>query len=141
MIPLARAKKELTKTFGFKDFREGQEECIATLLNGESAVAIFPTGTGKSICYQLPAILFPNLTLVICPLIALMKDQVDFLQSKGVKAELFNSTLDADQVAECYGRIAKNEMKILYVAPECFRNEMFMDKMKSIRISLFAIDE
>jgi len=94
--PLDAAREVLLATFGYRDFRPGQEAVIGHLLAGHSAVAVFPTGAGKSICYQLPALLLPGLTLVVSPLIALMKDQIDALRLRGVAAARLDSTLSAD---------------------------------------------
>jgi ATP-dependent DNA helicase RecQ len=131
----------LQQVFGFEAFRDGQSEAIKALMNGESACVVFPTGAGKSICYQLPGILFEKLTIVVCPLIALMKDQVEFLKSKNVQAEFFNSTLDKDQTAQFFERLKRGQIKILYVAPERFRNERFMENMVNVQVDMLAIDE
>ncbi|HEX2569840.1 MAG TPA: ATP-dependent DNA helicase RecQ [Polyangia bacterium] len=131
----------LQKVFGFSSFRDGQERVCDALLAGRSALAIFPTGGGKSLCYQLPALLLPGLTLVVSPLIALMKDQVDFLKSKGVPAARLDSSLDAAETAAILDGIAAGRLKLLYVAPERFLNERFLDRMARARISLLAIDE
>lgn len=131
----------LHDVFGFAEFREGQEPAIDALLAGRSALAVFPTGGGKSLCYQLPALLIEGLTVVVSPLIALMKDQIDFLQSKGVAAAKLDSSLDGAQTAEVTRQIRDGELKLLYVAPERFNNERFVAEMTRNRIGLFAIDE
>lgn len=136
-----RAKQTLEEVFGFTEFREGQSEVIATLLDGRSAAAVFPTGAGKSLCYQLPAILLDGVTLVISPLLALMKDQVDALTSKGVAAARLDSTLSADEYNGILRKAADGELKLLYVAPERFQNERFRESLKDLSISLFAVDE
>ena len=127
--------------FGFENFREGQEPVIQALLEGRSALAIFPTGGGKSLCYQVPALLLDGLTLVVSPLIALMKDQVDALNAKGIAAARLDSTLDAGQVREVYEQLDAGTLKLLYVAPERFANEAFRQRMKRLPIQLAAIDE
>ena len=127
--------------FGFDSFREGQEVVIRSLLEGRSALAIFPTGGGKSLCYQVPALMLGGLTLVISPLIALMKDQVDALTAKGISAARLDSTLDADQVRDVYARLDAGTLKLLYIAPERFANEAFRQRMRRLPIQLAAIDE
>ena len=127
--------------FGFESFREGQEPVIRALLEGRSSLAIFPTGGGKSLCYQVPALLLDGLTLVVSPLIALMKDQVDALNAKGIAAARLDSTLDAEQVRDVYARLDAGSLKLLYIAPERFANEAFRQRMKRLPIQLAAIDE
>ncbi len=127
--------------FGFESFREGQEPVIQALLDGRSALAVFPTGGGKSLCYQIPALMLGGLTLVISPLIALMKDQVDALNAKGIAAARLDSTLDAGQVCEVYQRLDAGELRLLYIAPERFANEAFRQRIKRLPIQLAAIDE
>ena len=127
--------------FGHDAFREGQEPVVRALLEGRSALAVFPTGGGKSLCYQLPALLLDGLTLVISPLIALMRDQVDALTAKGISAARLDSTLDAEQVRDVYGRLEVGTLKLLYVAPERFANEAFRQRLKRLPIQLIAIDE
>ncbi|BHH85340.1 RecQ family ATP-dependent DNA helicase [Desulforhopalus sp. 52FAK] len=131
----------LKDNFGFNTFRSGQEEVITTLLGGESAAAIFPTGSGKSLCYQLPALLMPGLTLVISPLIALMKDQIDSLKKQGIAAERLDSSLDADGYRSTMNNIRTGQLKILFVAPERMSNERFLSIIKGQRLSLLAVDE
>lgn len=127
--------------FGFDAFRSGQEEVITTLLNGESAAAIFPTGSGKSLCYQLPALLLPGLTLVISPLIALMKDQIDSLKKQGIAAERLDSSLDAESYRNAINNIRTGQLKILFVAPERISNERFLSIIQDQQLSLLAVDE
>ena len=131
----------LNKTFGFKSFREGQEAIIGQILNGNSALAVFPTGSGKSLCYQLPALLLPGLTIVISPLIALMKDQVDFLQKRSVSVARLDSSLTADETRQVYQDLNSGSLKLLYVAPERVSNERFFASIEDIPISLMVIDE
>ena len=104
--------------FGYDSFRSNQQEIIETVLSGKDAIVIMPTGGGKSICYQLPAMHFKGLTLVISPLIALMKDQVDGLNANGIKADFYNSSQQAEDQQEILSKAANGELKLLYVAPE-----------------------
>ncbi|NQX02711.1 RecQ family ATP-dependent DNA helicase, partial [bacterium] len=135
MLPTLRAH------FGHDAFREGQEPVVRAILDGRSALAVFPTGGGKSLCYQLPALLLDGLTLVVSPLIALMRDQVDALTAKGISAARLDSTLDASQLADVYARLDAGTLKLLYVAPERFANEAFRQRLKRLPIQLLAIDE
>lgn len=131
----------LRERFGFAKFREGQEAVIGQLLGGNSALAVFPTGSGKSLCYQLPALLLPGLTVVVSPLIALMKDQVDFLQARGVQAARLDSSVSRETFEEIQGALSAGTLKLLYVAPERFSNERFLARLKSLTIDLLVIDE
>lgn len=134
--------EQILKTqFGFTTFREGQREVIDALLQGHSAAAVFPTGAGKSLCYQLPAVMLPHLTVVVSPLLALMKDQVDALTSKGIEAARLDSSLSVEEYKDVLSRARSGELKLLYVAPERFNNERFRSSLKSLRISLMAVDE
>ena len=110
-------KSALNHYFGYKDFRSGQQDVIEQLLQGRDSLVLMPTGGGKSLCYQLPATLMPGLTIVISPLIALMKDQVDGLLRQGISAGFVNSTIDKTQENQIFQRIASGEIKLLYVAP------------------------
>lgn len=132
---------QLKHHFGHDAFRPGQEQVIRHLLDGRSAAAVFPTGGGKSICYQLPALLLPDVTLVVSPLIALMKDQIDALTARGIAAARLDSTLDATTYREIMDRLRTNRLRLLYVAPERFNNERFREAIRGIRVSLFAVDE
>ncbi len=131
----------LQKVFGFTSFRGKQEQVIQTVLAGRSALAVFPTGGGKSLCYQLPGIMLPGLTLVVSPLIALMKDQIDFLVDKGVAAARFDSSLDSHALSEVRRRLRAGELKLLYVSPERLSNEKFIQSLRQTDISLMVIDE
>ena len=134
-------KKDLHKHFGFNTFLKGQEEVIHKVLDRQSAAAIFPTGAGKSLCYQLPAMLLPGMTLVVSPLLSLMKDQLDFLLANNIPAARLDSTLARDE----YGRIvesAKNgELKILMIAVERFKNERFRAQLEKMNVTLLVVDE
>jgi ATP-dependent DNA helicase RecQ len=136
-----RARATLRQTFGFDAFREGQEAVIGRLLEGRSVLAIFPTGAGKSLCYQLPALMLDGVTVVISPLIALMKDQIDFLIAKGVPAARLDSSLDAAGAREVYQKLRDGTLKILYVAPERLANERFLSTLSRLDIALLAVDE
>ncbi len=132
---------QLQKHFGFSSFRPGQEKVIGALLDGRSALAVFPTGSGKSLCYQLPALQIEGLTVVVSPLIALMKDQIDFLRGRGISAARMDSTIAPEEAREISSSIADGTLKLLYIAPERFNNERFLAEMKRANIGLFAVDE
>jgi len=127
--------------FGFSEMRPGQEEVIRHILDGDSAAAVFPTGGGKSLCYQLPALLLPGVTLVVSPLIALMKDQIDALTARGINARRLDSSLGIDEYRDVMVQLRKGTLPLLYVAPERFNNERFRESLRNVRISLFAVDE
>lgn len=131
----------LRNVFGLEAFREGQRDIIDSILAGRDVIAVMPTGGGKSLCYQLPAMLLPGLTLVVSPLIALMKDQVDQLQSQGLPATLINSTLSPEEQRRRLEHAAAGGIKLLYVAPERFRSPRFLQALASTDVSLFAVDE
>ena len=131
----------LLERFGFSEFRPGQQTVIESLLNTGKALAVFPTGAGKSLCYQLPALQIDGLTLVVSPLIALMKDQIDFLQSRGIPAARIDSSCSQEELFAINQQIESGETKLLYVAPERFNNERFLAQMKRTKIGLFAVDE
>src|SRR5947208_10943974 len=140
-LPARRPLDVLSETFGFDAFRPGQQDVIDALLAGRSALAVFPTGAGKSLCYQLPALLFDGMTVVVSPLIALMKDQIDFLRRSGIDAERLDSSLDAAEQRQIFDRLRAGSLRLLYVAPERFNNERFLAQLARVRISLFAVDE
>ena len=131
----------LQQHFGHAKFRPGQENVIGALLAGRSALAIFPTGGGKSLCYQLPALHLPGLTLVISPLIALMKDQVESLVARGIAAARLDSTLTSAGVIGVFEAMRSGTLKLLYIAPERLMSESFMERLSRTEISLLAIDE
>lgn len=134
-------EKLLQKYFGFTIFKNGQRQVIDTLIKGESAAAIFPTGAGKSLCYQLPAMVLPGLTLVVSPLLSLMKDQVDFLLSCNIPAARLDSTLAREEYNQILARARNKDLKILMISVERFKNERFRYFLGSIDISLLVIDE
>ena len=136
-----RALDLLTRVFGFEHFRNGQQAVIQRLLDGDNVLSIFPTGGGKSLCYELPALLFDGLTVVISPLIALMKDQVEFLTGRLVPAARLDSSLDRDAVRKVYEDLNANRLKLLYISPERLGNERFLHLLERCRISLLAVDE
>ncbi|MCH8913522.1 MAG: ATP-dependent DNA helicase RecQ [Planctomycetes bacterium] len=140
-IPLDRARETLKRVFSFEDFRDGQEAVITRLLDGKSVLSIFPTGAGKSLCYQLPALLLDGLTLVISPLIALMKDQIDFLVSHDVPAARLDSSLEREEALQAYDDLNSGRLKLLYISPERLANERFLHSLQRRKISLLAVDE
>ncbi len=131
----------LNDQFGFAAFRAGQREAITATLAARDALVVMPTGFGKSLCYQLSALLLPDTTLVISPLIALMKDQVDALTARGKPATFINSTLAADEQRARLSAFARGEHKLVYVAPERLRNADFRAALNQVRVALIAVDE
>ncbi|MCL1077024.1 DNA helicase RecQ [Parashewanella spongiae] len=131
----------LAQVFGYRDFRNGQREIIEHCLEGEDTLAIMPTGGGKSICYQIPAMLLPGVTIVVSPLISLMKDQVDSLIQSGVAAAYLNSSQPREQSSAVLRQLNFGELKLLYVSPERLLNGGFLERLAEVNVSLFAIDE
>ncbi|HSP87276.1 MAG TPA: DEAD/DEAH box helicase, partial [Ignavibacteriaceae bacterium] len=131
----------LKKYFGFENWRNGQEEIIDSILNGENVLAVLPTGAGKSICYQIPSLISDNFSIVISPLIALMKDQVDALNQKKHLASFINSTMTFTEIEEVLQNIAFGKIKILYAAPERLANITFAERLKKLNPSFLFIDE
>ena len=131
----------LQKYYGYKSFRKGQEEIINTILNGEDVLAIMPTGGGKSLCYQVPALCMDGLTIVISPLISLMKDQVDSLTSMGIDASYINSSLSSEDYNQILENITNDKYKIIYVAPERLESTEFLNIIQNKNIAQIAIDE
>lgn len=138
---MAEARELLRKYYGYPDFREGQKAVIASLLEGRDTLGIMPTGGGKSICYQIPALMMSGTTIVVSPLISLMKDQVDGLDSIGVPAAYINSSLTYAQVETRIRKAARGEYKLLYVAPERLESERFLDLLGELTIPMVAVDE
>ncbi|MGY8869421.1 MAG: DEAD/DEAH box helicase, partial [Pseudomonadales bacterium] len=126
----------LKEVFGFDQFRSGQEQTIRQLLKGSSSLAIFPTGSGKSLCYQLTAIHLPHLTLVVSPLLALMNDQLSFLKQQGIAAASIDSTLTAEQSKGVMSEVRSGKIKILMVSVERFKNERFRSFIQSVSVSM-----
>ena len=133
--------EETLRCFGLEAFRPGQREVIESVLASRPTIAVLPTGAGKSLCYQLPAVALGGLTVVVSPLIALMKDQVDALVQRGIPAAFINSTLDAGERDRCLQRAVRGELRLLYVAPERFRVPGFVAELKRARVVLLAVDE
>ena len=131
----------LQQVFGYPQFRPGQEAAVSAVLAGRSAAAIFPTGSGKSLCYQLSAVLLPHLTLVVSPLLALMQDQLDFLQRHGISAGSIDSTQSREQANDVMARARSGELKILMISVERLKNERFRNFLHSVSISLLVVDE
>jgi ATP-dependent DNA helicase RecQ len=141
MPTMSDALISLREHFGFDDFRAGQPEVISAILAGKDAVVVMPTGSGKSLCYQLPAMMLAGATLVVSPLIALMKDQVDALQARGLPATFINSSIAPNEQHARINALRRGEFKLVYIAPERFRSQRFVEALQSVRISLFAVDE
>lgn len=135
------AQNILKKYFGYENFRQGQEEIIKHILNSEDVLGIMPTGAGKSICYQVPAMILDGVTIVISPLISLMKDQVDSLNEIGIPATYVNSTLSYNNYEQTIENILNNVYKIVYVAPERLNSDIFLNLLNKINVSMVTIDE
>ena len=142
-MTIDKAREILKHRFGYDSFRMNQERAIETVLAGNDCVLLMPTGGGKSLCYQIPALIFDGLTVVVSPLIALMKDQVDALRSNGIEAAFLNSTQTNREQVEVFQAVRSGKLKLLYVAPERLlqSGDQFLDFLRGIQISLFAIDE
>jgi ATP-dependent DNA helicase RecQ len=138
---LQRARAILKEHFGYSSFKKGQEQIIESILQGRDTLGIMPTGGGKSVCYQLPALLFQGLTLVISPLISLMKDQVDALDSLGIPGTFINSSLSFAEVEGRINQAARGQYKLLYVAPERLESARFVNCIRALPVSLLAVDE
>ena len=136
-----RARQVLKEYYGYDSFREKQEEIITSILDGKDVVTIMPTGGGKSICYQIPAIILDGITIVISPLISLMKDQVDNIKNIGIKSAYINSTLSDSEINSILNDVIKDEVKILYVAPERLESSEFLNFITRVKIAQIAIDE
>lgn len=141
LSPVQQAKNVLKNIFGYDNFRDGQEEVIAHLLNNDDVLVLMPTGGGKSLCYQIPALVLDGLTIVVSPLIALMKDQVDALVASGVDAAYINSNLSYEEMHNTYKGMQEGKYKLIYVAPERLMQLDFIQRLQTLNISLFAVDE
>ena len=138
---LNEKQKILSEVFGHKSFRPFQEEAVDSIVSGKDLLTIIPTGAGKSLCYQLPALLMEGICVVISPLIALMQDQVTALKANGMEAVMINSSLSGEQINDTFTQIQNGKIKFLYIAPERFSAFGFIEFLQSIKISFFVIDE
>ncbi len=129
------------KYYGYDHFRDGQENIIKNILDKRDTMAIMPTGAGKSLCYQVPALLFEGVTLVISPLISLMKDQVDSLEDIGIPATFINSSLSFKETNKRIADVGQGKYKLIYIAPERLESEDFAQLIKDLKISFVAVDE
>ena len=136
-----RAREILKRRYGYSTFKKGQDKIISSILQGYDTLGVMPTGGGKSVCFQLPALLFPGMTLVFSPLISLMKDQVDALTSLGIPGTFINSSLTQKEVEERLSQARRGRFKLLYVAPERLESGRFLDLAHSLLVSLVAVDE
>ncbi len=134
-------KEILRRYFGYSEFRQLQQDIIHDVLKGNDVLVLMPTGGGKSLCYQYPSLLLKGLTIVVSPLISLMKNQVDSLRSNGVAAEYINSSLNYEEIAKIKSALLQNRIRMLYIAPERLTIPSFLSFLKGLKISLFAIDE
>jgi len=134
-------KKILKDQFGYKKFRDNQEDIIKSILDGQDVFAAMPTGGGKSICYQLPSIVFDGLTIVVSPLVALMKDQVDEAVENGLNAAFINSSLTADEASTIYSELYRGNIKLLYLSPERLSLDGYYEKLQGLPVKFFAVDE
>jgi len=141
MTDLSTSCEQALQRFGLTEFRPGQREVIETIVAGHDCMCVMPTGGGKSLCYQLPSLIRPGLTIVVSPLIALMKDQVDALGRRGIPAALINSTLSQSEQQQSLQDVAAGKYQLVYVAPERLRNNRFMEAIRATPIQLLAIDE
>src|SRR5476651_2728615 len=138
---MVKAKDVLRDVFGYNEFRGQQEEIINHLVAGNDALVLMPTGGGKSLCYQVPALVRKGIAIVVSPLIALMQDQVDALLQLGVKAAFLNSSLDAKSAWKVEQDVMEGKLDLLYVAPERLMTQRFLDLLERTELALFAIDE
>ena len=138
---MMKLTKTLKDNFGYAGFRPNQEEIIEAILGGSDVFAAMPTGGGKSICYQLPSLVLDGITIVVSPLVALMKDQVDEAVENGIAAAFINSTLSPDEAASVYSSLYGGGIKLLYLSPERLALEGYYEKLAKLPISLFAVDE
>lgn len=142
MTEITKQAEEILKSvFGYSSFRDNQEEVITAILSGKDTFTSMPTGGGKSLCYQIPGLMSNGLTVVISPLISLMKDQVDDALAKGIPAAFLNSTLEPEQISKIYSRFYRNEIKLLYISPERLAVDGYIDRLQNLNVALFAVDE
>ena len=138
---LKEAEHFLKQYFGYSSFRPGQGEIIRNLLEQTNTLGILPTGGGKSLCFQIPALMLPGIAVVISPLISLMKDQVDALLAANIAATFINSSLSSQEYQERMYEIRQGRFKLVYVAPERFESESFLELLNSLNISMIVFDE
>ena len=138
---LTGALDVLKNVFGYSSFRRGQEDIINRITSGQDVLAVMPTGAGKSLCYQIPAILSEGTAIIISPLISLMKDQVDSLVQNGVRAASINSSMNWDEVSDIFRQVRRGELSMLYIAPERLEGEGFLEFFNSIEAGLVVVDE
>lgn len=138
---LEEARKLLQSHFGYESFRTGQEQAISQVFDGHNTICVMPTGGGKSMCYQIPALVMEGTTIVVSPLISLMKDQVDSLLAAGIPAAYINSSLGFEEVRETLHDVQRGAIKLLYIAPERLDSEMFLNELQGVHVPLIAVDE
>ena len=138
---MAQARSVLAEHFGYRDFRPGQEAVVAAVLSGRDALAVMPTGAGKSVCYQVPAVVLPGMTVVVSPLVSLMADQVRSLKEAGIRGAFLNSSLTPAQQAEVLARAQAGAYDLMYVAPERLADPRFTAFAASASIPFVAVDE
>ncbi|RLQ90327.1 DNA helicase RecQ [Planomicrobium sp. Y74] len=138
---LEKARELLQTYFGYETFRTGQEQAISQVFEGANSICVMPTGGGKSMCYQIPAMVMEGTTIVVSPLISLMKDQVDALLAAGIPAAYINSSMDFDEVRETLYDVQRGAVKLLYIAPERLDSEMFLNELQGVHVPLIAVDE
>ena len=138
---MEQAQQVLHEVFGYREFRPLQQRIISSVIAGEDNFVLMPTGGGKSLCYQIPALVLSGVAIVVSPLISLMQDQVQALQANGVSAAFYNSTLNADEAKDIICNLHDGNLDLLYVSPERLMLDSFMAHMREVEISLFAIDE
>lgn len=138
---LEKARELLQTYFGYETFRTGQEQAISQVFEGSNSICVMPTGGGKSMCYQIPAMVMEGTTIVVSPLISLMKDQVDGLLAAGIPAAYINSSMDFDEVRETLYDVQRGAVKLLYIAPERLDSEMFLNELQGVHVPLIAVDE
>ena len=141
MTEIFRAKQLLKTVFGFDAFRPGQEEIVAAVFSGDPVLAVMPTGSGKSLCYQLPALLGVGLTLVVSPLIALMRDQVGQMQALGLAAATLNSQTDEAEARETWAQIRAEKLKLLFLSPERLAMDGLVEALSNAGVRRVAVDE
>ncbi|WP_422124239.1 DNA helicase RecQ [Planococcus sp. X10-3] len=138
---LEKARELLQTYFGYETFRTGQEQAISQVFEGSNSICVMPTGGGKSMCYQIPAMVMEGTTIVVSPLISLMKDQVDALLAAGIPAAYINSSMDFDEVRDTLYDVQRGAIKLLYIAPERLDSEMFLNELQGVHVPLIAVDE